>query len=280
MACSEKAKVAQDAFVLFRFYEIPQRDVADRISVNTNSQSAVKPRDLRSNDKRVIALKRAYENTYRDGYVITKRGEARPADKDEQKTVDIAMLTKYLMAWQCQRPNIAYNENKLFDKYFDLLFKAEYPPADILTLNRWAQHIERRWDENDLALNEALVAIPSYSKHHLLFAMQACFCVANNQSNKVPTPSATVKVLDDPDAVITMAANCYNSALDAAVSEYREKGKIFSPQNWLKAKDSIARIQDAVRMYMSMVGNMPGGPALKASLLVPADKFGPRWSAD
>src|SRR6185369_15697477 len=80
--CSEKAKAAQDAYLLFRFYEIPQRDLADKISIFTNSQSAVKTRDLRSNDKRVIALKRAYENTYRDGYLITKRGEERPADRD------------------------------------------------------------------------------------------------------------------------------------------------------------------------------------------------------
>lgn len=280
LACSEKAKVAQDAFVLFRFYEIPQRDVADRISVNTNSQSAVKPRDLRSNDKRVISLKRAYENTYRDGCLITKRGETRPADKDEQKTVDIALLAKCLMTWQCQRPSIAYNENKLFDKHFELLFKADYPPADILALNRWALHIERRWNEDNLGLNEALVATPSYSKHHLMFAVQSCFCVANNQSDKVPAPSATGKVLDDPDAVITMAANCYNSALDSAVSEYQEKGKIFSPQNWLKAKDSIYKIQAAVRMCMGMIRNVPGGAALKAGLAIPADRFGLRWSAD
>lgn len=37
LACSEKAKSAKDAYVLFRFYEIPQRDLADKISVNTNS---------------------------------------------------------------------------------------------------------------------------------------------------------------------------------------------------------------------------------------------------
>jgi len=280
LACSEKAKKAQDAYVLFRFYEIPQRDLADKISVNTNSQSAVKPRDLRSNDKRVLALKRSYENTYRDGYFITKRGEERPADRDENKTIDISVFAKCLMAWHCQRPNIAYNENKVFDKYFEQLFHPDYPPADMLALQRWQQQIERRWDENSLNLNEALMAVPSYSKHHLLFAIQACFCAASNQVDKVPAPSATDKLLSDPDALITMAANCYNSALDAAMSEYQEKGKIFSPQNWLKAKDSILKVQAAVKMYLGMIGNIPGGPELKKSLIIPADKFGLRWTAD
>ena len=43
LACSEKVKKASDAYVLFRFYEIPQSDMADRISIYINSQSAVKP---------------------------------------------------------------------------------------------------------------------------------------------------------------------------------------------------------------------------------------------
>jgi hypothetical protein len=281
LACSEKAKAAPNAYVLFRFYEIPQHDLADKISVSTNTQSAVKPRDLRSNDKRVLALKRAFESLYRDGYFITKRGEERPADKNADKTVDIVQVAKCLMAWHCQRPNIAYNENKIFDKYFEQLFRADYPPADLLALHQWFLHIERRWRAQDLGLNETLMATPSYSKLHLLFAIQACFCVASIQLDKVPMPSATVGVLNaGPDPVITMAANCFNSGLDAAVNEYQERNRIFSPQNWLKAKDSLLKVQTGVRMYLGMIGNVPGGPELKRSLVLPAAKFTLRWSAD
>ena len=57
LSCSEKVKQLEDSYVMFRFYEITTRDRADHISVTTNSQSAVKPRDLRSNDKRVLGLK-------------------------------------------------------------------------------------------------------------------------------------------------------------------------------------------------------------------------------
>ena len=83
LSCSEKVKTLEDTYVLFRFYEIPQRDRADRISINTNSQSAVKPRDLRSNDKRVLNIKKQFEQKYPQGYFITKRGEVPPADKDK-----------------------------------------------------------------------------------------------------------------------------------------------------------------------------------------------------
>ncbi|WP_207662134.1 AIPR family protein [Clostridium sp. AM58-1XD] len=72
---SEAAKKAADAYIMFRFYEISDSDRADKISTSTNSQSAVKARDLRSNDKAVLAMKKSYELFYTDGYFITKRGE-------------------------------------------------------------------------------------------------------------------------------------------------------------------------------------------------------------
>lgn len=280
LSCSERIRNSEEARVLFRFYEIPQRDLADKISVYTNSQSAVKPRDLRSNDKRVLALKRSYETMYPDGYLVVKRGEERPADRNAEKTLDIVELAKCLMSWHGQRPNIANNENRLFDKHFELLFRSDYPPADILALHKWASVVQKKWDEGSLGLNEALLAAPSYSKFHLLFALQSCFSIASDQGDKIPFPSATLGPIESPDGVMSMAANCYNSALDIAVNEYTEKGKLFSPQNWLKAKDSILKIQGAVRMYMGLLGSMPGGPDLKASLRVPADQFTLRWAAD
>ena len=91
LSCSEKVKELDDAYVMFRFYEIPQRKRADQISISTNSQSAVKPRDLRSNDRRVLALKKAYEQKYPNGFFITKRGEEAPASKD--KTLSLTCLT-------------------------------------------------------------------------------------------------------------------------------------------------------------------------------------------
>ncbi len=278
LSCSERVKTLPDAQVLMRFYEIPQRDVADKISIYTNSQSAVKPRDLRSNDKRVLALKKAYEGAYPSGYMITKRGEDRPADRDANLTVDIAILAKWVMAWHCQRPNIAYNENRLFDKHFEQLFKVDYPPADIAGLAFWSRRIEDRWNSG-LPLNEALLASPSYSKFHLLYTVQLFFSAASNQIDKVPAPSATVGFAD-PDALIGFAANCYNSALDAGMAEYQEKGRIFSPQNWLKAKDSLLKLSASVNMFMGFMAAMPGGPQMRQGLVLPANRFGLRWVAD
>ena len=125
---------ANDACILFRFYEIPERGLADRISINTNSQSAVKPRDLRSNDKVMVGLKRAFETRYPDGFFMTKRGEERPADKDAKKTVDASTLARMVMAWHCQRPNVSANEKRLFDEHYKTISgPAMIPPRSSLS---------------------------------------------------------------------------------------------------------------------------------------------------
>ena len=95
LSCSERVRRLNDAYVMFRFYEIPERERADRISICTNSQSAVKPRDLRSNDRSVLATKRAYEQKYPSGYFVTKRGEEAPANKEQTLVVDLLELGKY-----------------------------------------------------------------------------------------------------------------------------------------------------------------------------------------
>lgn len=190
LSCSERVKELDDTFVLFRFYEIPQRDRADRISINTNSQSAVKPRDLRSNDKRVLNLKKSFEQKYTFGYFSTKRGEIAPADKDKRYVLDLSDLGKYLIAWHSQRPNISYSETKIFDKYFEQLFKREYKPENAQALNLWIQEINKSWSkENPLGLNETLLAMKAYAPYHHLYAVSICFSIANNLADRVPNPN-------------------------------------------------------------------------------------------
>jgi hypothetical protein len=64
------------------------------------------------------------------------------------------------------------------------------------------------------------------------------------------------------------------------VQEYAAANKVFSPQNWLKSKDSLTKIQASVSMLINMVGNMPGGPALKSTLTLKPEMFGLRWSSE
>lgn len=259
LSCSEKVKSEPDAFVLFRFYEIPQRDRADSISINTNTQSAVKARDLRSNDKRVLRMKRAYEQRYADGYFATKRGELIPADRTSDKSIELASLGKYLTAWYMQRPNLSYGETKIFDKYFSILFKNEYRPEDIYALKFWMDRIMEIWtDENPKNLDEVFLTMKAYAPYHFLYAISALFAKLSNQSD-VPSPAACMdKAMSTNlvDGIIAIVANCLNSAIQSELAKYQQDGRTFIPQNWVKNKSSISGIQTAIINYLSFLPTM------------------------
>lgn len=105
-------------YILFKFYEITNKTKTDKITNNTNSQSAVKAIDMRSNDKTVKGIKKTYEHEYSDGQFITKRGEqADPLKYNVNHVYELSAFGKQLMAWHSQRPNISYGEeiNNLSD---------------------------------------------------------------------------------------------------------------------------------------------------------------------
>ena len=285
LSCSENVKKRNDAYVLFRFYEIPQRDRADSISINTNTQSAVKARDLRSNSKQVLKLKRAYEQKYPNGFFATKRGEQMPADKDRNYLVELSSLGKDLMAWYMQRPNLSYGETKIFDKYFSTLFKNDYQPEDIYALTFWMNKIMESWTmDNPLGLNEIILTMKAYAPYHLLFAISAVFAKCNNQMN-VPSPAECLKLAQENnlvDTVIAISANCLNNAIDSESSKCIQNNKTFIPQNWVKNKSCIQEIQSAITNYFSFLPSMnkPMDDKLKKELTMEPQYFSYRVQAD
>lgn len=288
-SCSESAKKADDAYVMFRFYEISDPDRADNISTSTNSQSAVKARDLRSNDKSVLALKKAYEQFYTDGYFVTKRGEKVDSVKyNTSHIVNLTDLGKQLIAWHSQRPTISYSETKIFDKYFDQLFHREYSPESVQSLNVMFNTLYEKWNkDNPMGLNETLLAMKSYAPYHHLYSISVIFCEINKMNDSVPSPSVVLKKLTDNnllDTVIEMAGSCLNMAIENASAEATENGKMFVPQNWIKSKTSLKDIRGAIRNYLTTFKMMPNGKQilekLTCGLSMDKDNFEARWTAD
>lgn len=267
---------------------IPQRERADKISVSTDFQSTVKPRDLRSNDKRVLNLKKSFEQKFPNGYLKTKRGEEPSADKDKRYVLDLSDFGKYLISWHSQRPNIAYSETKIFDKYFEQLFKREYKPENAQALNLWMQAIMKGWvASNPFSLHESLLAMKAYAPFHQLYAVSMCFAISNNQSDRVPNPAVSFEKAKDNgmvDQIVLIADCCLNTALEAADIEPQPQNRVFSPQNWIKAKTCLSGINVAIRQYFTMLPIMPGpgelSKNLKKTLALSAEDFEYRWAAD
>ena len=286
---SESAKKAENAYILFRFYEITDGERADNISTSTNSQSAVKARDLRSNDKAVLAMKKAYELFYTDGYFVTKRGEKVDTVKyNTAHIVNLSDLGKWLIAWHSQRPNLSYGETKIFDKYFDQLFRREYAPENVQALNVLFETLYAKWDkDNSMGLNEILLSMKAYAPYHQLYAISVIFCEVNKMNDSVPSPSVVLQKLNEGgllNTIVETAGSCLNMALETASSEAKESGKMFVPQNWIKSKASLKDLRTAIKQYLASLKIMPGGKQVSEQLYIKLkmlkEDFDSRWTAD
>lgn len=291
-SASESVRNNKDGYILFRFYEIADDAQCDSISNSTNSQTAVKARDLRSNDKSVLAIKKAYEQRYSEGYFITKRGEQ--PDTVKYNTAYITNLTdlgKQLISWHSQRPTIAYSETKIFDKYFTQLFKKDYEPENVQALHELYEKVRETWkteNNNPLHLNSSLLAMKAYAPYHHLYAISVFISIINEMpADNVPSPKITLQRLTDSnltDKVINMAGKCLNKGFESANDQAVQDGKVFSPQNWIKSKGCLSKIRDAIVNRIGALEDIDDGEelleSLRSGLAIRKEDFESRWTAD
>ena len=288
---SEAIRNSDGGYIMFKIYEILDTERADKITNSTNSQSAVKARDLRSNDKAVLAMKKAYEQKYPNGRFITKRGENIDSETsiDKNHIINLTDLGKWLVAWHSQRPTISYSETKIFDKYFNQLFRKDYAPEKMQALNELFRLTIKRWvPENPMNLDTSLLAMKAYAPYHQLYAVSTFFSIVNSMPNSVPNPIVALNRLKESnlmDQIIDMAGQCLNTAMLTASDKASEEGKIFSPQNWIKAKASINELRSSVPASINMLNIMSGESAelsykIRNGLKMDPEDFEERWTAE
>lgn len=285
-SCGEAAKKSY-GYILFKFYEMANSEKADKITNSTNSQSAVKARDLRSNDKIVLSIKKNYEQTYPNGYMVTKRGENVDTTRyDAGHIIQLTDLGKELIAWHSQRPILSYSETKIFDIYFNQLFKKDYPAEDVQALHELHSAIMSKWNpDNPMGINESLLAMKSYAPFHHLYAVSVIFAEISNMSEMVPRPSkvlAQLKECDMMDTIINIAGKTLNRAFKNANSKAIADNKVFSPQNWIKSKASIVSLTEALRVRLDAMEDDETnlGAKIQSCCKLEKQDFESRWTAD
>ena len=285
-SCGEAAKKSY-GYILFKFYEMANSEKADKITNSTNSQSAVKARDLRSNDKIVLSIKKNYEQTYPNGYMVTKRGENVDTTRyDAGHIIQLTDLGKELIAWHSQRPTLSYSETKIFDIYFNQLFKKDYPAEDVQALHELHSAIMSKWNpDNPMGINESLLAMKSYAPFHHLYAVSVIFAEISNMSEMVPRPSkvlAQLKECDMMDTIINIAGKTLNRAFKNANSKAIADNKVFSPQNWIKSKASIVSLTEALRVRLDAMEDDETnlGAKIQSCCKLEKQDFESRWTAD
>ncbi len=288
--CGEAAK-SSGGYILFKFYEISDDAKADGITNSTNSQSAVKARDLRSTDKIVLAMKKTYEHAYPDGRLLTKRGEEPGPECAAKHVLELPLLGKTLIAWHSQRPNLSYGETKIFDHYFRQLFHKDYKAEDMQALKDMFDVVMEIWKDPGNGLNETLLAMTAYAPYHILYAVSALTNEFNKKTGpeggKVPSPSKVYAGLFKGGMLknaFSLAAQILNAAFEAASDASADQGKLFVPANWIKNKGSVLAINSTVKSHIGALKILPGGKEhiakLSACLLLPDTDYSDRYSAD
>lgn len=284
---SEAVKNSEGGCVIFRFYEISDISRADTISTSTNSQNAVKARDLRGNDRYILALKKSYEHCYPDGQFITKRGEKAEGNKNQLHVLDLSTLGKMLISWHIQRPSETHLESEIFSIWFNLLFHRQYAPEKAQALNEIYKAIYEKWEpknSNPLELNDALFSQKAHGPYWHLFAVSIILCQANNaKSEMIPSPYAALRTIKENSAledIVELAGYCTNDAFMDSMYEVQDAGGVFNPPNWFKSGRSILSVRSAVnkRLKPSSPEEKKHISALKDKLKMSSSEFEPLWA--
>jgi hypothetical protein len=138
-------KISSDLKVLTRIIEIGSNtDLAREISINSNNQNGIKPRDLRSNDAVQVRLQAEFEKLKSEGYSFdVKRGE-----EGTGSTISNEYAGKLLLAFDLDEPWSCHQTYKVFDeKYAEIFARPEVTAQRIIFLAKVMSLIEDHLDK-------------------------------------------------------------------------------------------------------------------------------------
>lgn len=123
---TDPAKIA-DVRILVRIIETADPSLTNRVAEATNSQTPIRSRDIRSNDKIQIQI----ENTLRPHGFYYERKNDQHIDKATSKRIDAVKLGQVILAYVLKEPDRAKTaSNKIFGEYYDWVFNENILSAE------------------------------------------------------------------------------------------------------------------------------------------------------
>jgi len=138
----EKAKLTDDLRVFVKVISLRDDALARKITVNSNNQNSIKPRDLRSNHDLMLRLKAEF-NQLENNYVFEiKRGENFPPTKEVISNEEAGRL---LLAFDLGEPYSCHQIYKVFDdKYAEIFGRPEVDAFRIIFCYKILKHVENK----------------------------------------------------------------------------------------------------------------------------------------
>ena len=136
-----QASISPDLRVLVKVIALRDAALAQKITLNSNNQNAIKPRDLRSNHDIMVRLKKEFEQVKEPYFFEIKRGEESPSGKT---VIANDLAGRMLMAFDLREPYSCHQLYRIFDdEYAEIFGRKEVDAYRVIFLWRLLDIIVR-----------------------------------------------------------------------------------------------------------------------------------------
>lgn len=130
-----EGSLSDDLRVIAKIIELDDQALAKAITINSNNQNAIKPRDLKSTNEVQIRLKKEFDQSFGGTYELEiKRGQE---TKDGAEVITNEEAGRLLLAFDLMEPETCHQVYKLFDdKYADIFARPAVTAHRVVFLHR------------------------------------------------------------------------------------------------------------------------------------------------
>jgi hypothetical protein len=235
-------KISSDLKVLTRIIEIGgNTDLAREISINSNNQNGIKPRDLRSNDAVQIRLQAEFEKLAGEGYSFdVKRGE-----EGSGNTISNEYAGKLLLAFDLDEPWSCHQSYKVFDeKYAEIFARPEVNAHRIIFLAKVMSLVEDHLGE----IKNASFARYGLTKYALLATIKKL--LNSDPVGKRLCQSPVLAFKDERMECVLKLIDDLLTSIVIDVNHEMDQGSLSDYKSDLKSKNSVENLMgELLRSY-------------------------------
>lgn len=234
-------QISSDLKVLTRIIEIGgDTELAREISVNSNNQNGIKPRDLRSNDAVQVRLQAEFEKSPGGYSFDVKRGE-----ESSGNTISNEYAGKLLLAFDLDEPWSCHQTYKVFDeKYAEIFARPEVTAQRIIFLAKVMTLIEAHLN----AIKNSSFARYGLTRYTLLAAVKKLL-VSDPVGRKLCQSPEIAFEKGRIDCVLNLINDVLKSVV-IDVNYVMDQGALKDYKSDLKSRNSVEKlIGELLRSY-------------------------------
>jgi hypothetical protein len=223
------------SFVLVRIIKSKDEEMKRKVIISSNTQTAVKNRDLISEEPIQKQLEKEFETL--GYYYERKRGLHR--DKEQEKVIDLEKAAQYYLALYKRKPAEAKNKkSEIYKSYKELVFNNELTANKLLVGYILFDKINERIKDKKRTVNEFKRSIFANSILHLLSLFKEWSLTESG------------KFLSDLEDDLGEIDKIFSKTIDSILDRFEDVINIiskkdkdnFNPQYFFKSSDSLERI--------------------------------------